>query len=295
MNKNQRLAWVAVTLIYFLSACLAHLQFSLWLVRGRTGSQGWYAYAEAMPALVVIGLIALVLWLVNATWNQPDRITRLIYWAFWGLCVFLCDRFLTFSINEYAHYPQYGILAWLFAKCIDPDRTGMWVGRTVFWVTLMGAADECLQYLWITTSYSDYLDFNDFLVNLLAASGGAMVYYARTPTLTKQFVPITSIYKPEVWTIFALVLALGLAISADRLVMSPAPGERIAPGGIQANKSGNVALYLQRSDNFYGSWQKGPRRGLYKVLPPIPGLLLVLITGSVFFRFGRSTKARKLW
>ena len=47
--------WWAVTLAYYVTCCLMHLQFSLWLVRQRDTLLGRMAYADAMPALVIGG------------------------------------------------------------------------------------------------------------------------------------------------------------------------------------------------------------------------------------------------
>jgi hypothetical protein len=197
-------------------------------------------------------------------------------------CAFMMDRYLTFSTNEYAHYPQYAILAWLVARALDPDKTCWMVGRVLFWTTVMGMGDELLQYLWITTSYSDYLDFNDFLTNLVAAAAGMLLYYGAAAVPAQ---PVLA------WSVAgALCLATVLALQSGLLAVTPV--DKVPPGGIQTTVDGSRRLYLQRGPDFYGGKQKGPRHGEYHVLAPLPGLAIMLMLGAVFAAYGRFRPAQ---
>lgn len=279
--------WWLLALTYYVVNCLTHLQFSLWLVRQRGTLFGHMAYADLMPGLMVVAATGLAWWIVKGLRHSPRRWITSAFWLLWLLAVALIDRFLTFSINEYAHYPQYALLAWLLARAMDPQRVRWCVGRVLFWGTLMGMGDELLQYLWITTSYSDYLDFNDFIVNLVAVSAGLLLYYgpAAKPA------PSAAYRKPvvELLVAGAIILAVLAGLQTGRLAQSPT--EKIPPGGIAQLADGSQRLYLQRSPTFYSSWQGGPRHGRYFVMPPLPALLIMLMAGLAFgsYRRVRST------
>jgi glycosyltransferase involved in cell wall biosynthesis len=267
--------WIVLACLWFLVTTLAHLEFSLWLVRERTSLGGSFSYKDYVPVVATISGATLLAWLAydlhKARWRSPV----ILYWLIWGVCVLLVDAYLTYSPNEYAHYPQYALLAWLIAKGIDPDRTRLAIFKLMFWTTLAGMVDELAQYLWITVSYSDYLDFNDFLVNQLASIAGALLYYGFSPQQVRLSPVRTEL---RVMLAFALVIALGfgsgrIAITAD----TPVP-----PGGVALTPSGESRLYLQRRPDAYGSSAPAPHRGRYWVLDPATGMLLIVLVGGLF-------------
>ena len=276
--KSSVWPWWLLAITYWVVCCLMHLRFSIWLVRQRATQSGHMAYSDLMPALVIAGGIGLALWIVLSLRRSPRPWLTGAYWLLWLLAFGLIDHYLTFSINEHAHYPQYGLLALLLARAMDPQRKRWVVGRVLFWTTLMGMGDELSQYLWITTSYSEYLDFNDFLTNLIAAAAGMLLYYgpaATPPDLGERRPPVV-----ELVVTGALVVLVLLGLQSGRLV--PSSTERIAPGGIMQLADGSHRLYLQRGPDLYGVWTNGPRNGRYYVMSPMPTLMLMLLAGFTF-------------
>jgi hypothetical protein len=273
--------WLLIAAYYGLN-CTMHLEFSLWLVRQRSTALGRMAYADLMPAVVLVAALAMAITIARQLRVSPRPWITGAYWLAWLAGVAIVDRFLTFSINEYFHYPQYAGLAWLLARALDPGRTRWYVGRVLFWTTLLGAADELFQYLWITTSYSYYLDFNDFLVNLLAAAAGVLLYYG-SAALPKgdSGAPAPRI---EVRVAIGLVLAVTIGLQAELVALSPS--RPVPPGGVVRLTDDSWRLYLQRGPDFYGSWQAGPRHGRHYVLPPVAGLGWVIVAGMLFAGFG---------
>ena len=285
--RSSKAAWWALALAYYVVGCLMHLQFSLWLVRQRVTLYGRLAYSDAMPAVVIAGAAGLVLWLATRIPKSPRPWVTAGFWVLWVAAVAMIDRYLTYSINEYAHYPQYAMLAWLVARAMDPQRTRWYVGRVLFWTTLLGIGDELLQYLWITTSYSDYVDFNDFLTNLVAAAGGTLLYYgtgARPLEAAQR-------RKPVVETGVALALALVVATGLLTARIAQTPNEKIDPGGIVRRADGSPQFYLQRGPDFYGSWQSSKRRERYHVMTPARGLSILLLAGLIFAGYGATGRA----
>ncbi len=271
-----RLGWGLATAVYFIATVLGHLAFSIWLVKGRTivvgGTTHVYAFSYAVPYAAATAALVLCLWVAGQARRRPRAWPFLAYWLAWAAAVVMVDRHLTYSANEYAHFPQYGLLAWMLARVMDPRRDRWLVGRVLFWAALMGAVDESLQYLWITRSYSDYLDFNDILVNLLAGAAGVMVYYgggrggcASPPVRPWPVVELT----------VASCLAAGVlaAASTGRLRLQPqdAPSSEVtSPSPIAGG-----AVSLQRRPGMYGSDPPGRRHSHFHVLAPGPAAVVI--------------------
>ncbi len=281
LSKNG-LFFGTLAVVYFLAVSLGHLAFSEWLVKQRVGPFGPMSFQDFVPYLAVLGALLLggrVIADLRAA-NAPRRLA--LFWGFWLLCVFMVDRYLTYSVNEYAHYPQYALLAWLLARAMDPDKRRMWAGRILFWTTLLGIIDETQQYLWLAPSHGAYLDINDFLVNLLGAAAGVMLYYGREVGAT------SSKAKGRPWTeagvSLLLAAVLGMGLITGRLALTP--NEEVPPGGIAYGDDG-WTIYLERLPDTYGSWNKGPYRGRYWILPPAQGAILLLLSGFLFTRLAQ--------
>lgn len=273
--------WLSVV-AYYVVCCLMHLKVSLWLVRQRDTLLGRFAYVELMPALVIAGSLALLFYIARQLRRSPRPWLTGGYWLFWLAVVAIYDHYLTFAIVESVHYPQYAMLAWLLARSLDPQRTRWYVGRVLFWATLMGAGDELLQYLWITSSYSDYLDFNDILMNLLSAAAGVLLYYGAAPAPRRD----SASSSLRVEALVAAGIALGVTIGLQTGLIVQRPATTISPGGLASQPDGSRRFYLQRGPDYYGRWQHGPRHGRYYVLPPAAGLGAMLVAGMLFSGFG---------
>jgi VanZ family protein len=276
--------WWLLTATYFAASCLMHLQFSLWLVRPRATPWGQHALSELVPAATAIGAMLLGIFLLRQLRRSPRRWPLAAAWLLWALAVFAVDRYLTYSANEFFHYPQYALLAWLLARTLDPNRSRWIPGCVLFWTTLLGAVDELLQYLWITASYSNYYDFNDVLVNLLAAVAGVLVFYgsAARPAASAQDRRWPRL---EAGVVVMLALLVAAGIASERLQFMPR--DTVAPGGLARDSKGRWTLYLQRSADQYGSWQSGPRRGVHYVLRPGEALLGLAIAAALLAALGR--------
>lgn len=280
----ERWRWGSVAVAVWLIASLMHLRFSLWLVEPREMAFGKFALADLVPAAAAVGVVALVVAVAFQLRRGPRPWLAAGYWIAWAVAVAIVDRTLTFSANEWAHYPQYALVAWLLARAMDPARERRCVGRLIFWVALMGAADELLQYLWIAASYGQYFDFNDCLTNVLGASAGLLLYYGTAPVRPREAsrgLPVA-----ESVTLAALVIVVAVAMSAGPVSLGPPPGVAVPPGGAVRQPDGRWHLYLQRSPGLYGSWQPGQRHARYYVLPAVTGLGLMLTAGMLFSGLG---------
>ena len=166
---------------YFGAIAGYHLTFTDWLLASHPTPFGAIKPAAYLGQALTLTALAVVLYLAHRAWRGRRRLVSVGYWIGWVAAVLMIDRTLIFSLPEYLHFPQYAILAWLLAKALDPARKRFVVGRVLFWTTLLGAADELNQYLFLTTRYSHYFDVNDVLINLLAAVAGVLLYYGFQP------------------------------------------------------------------------------------------------------------------
>jgi len=276
--------WALVALVTWLALALAHLRFSIWLVTPRETPWGLLPLSTWVPHVSLAAASALIASLMWQLRRGPRPWVTAGFWLLWGAAVVAQDRFLTFSFNEYAHYPQYALIAWLVARAVDPGKDQWPIVRILFWTTLLGAIDEVMQYLWITASYSDYVDFNDFLVNLVSAAAGVLIYYGAAQSPTKH--PVWGL-RPE-WTATGMIaLAVAAGFASGRLAHTPEG--RVPNGGVLLTGEGPV-LYLQRGPAFYGAWQAGPRHGQYYVLQPWEGLGLMLAAAILFGAARQTTR-----
>lgn len=296
MSWLSRTTWGLGAAIYFVVATLSHLTFSLWLVAERTGVwQGKaisYTYRDFIPYLLPLVAAAWAAWLVRSARAHGcrSRVTKVsIYWLLWVVCAVATDRWLTFSVAEYFHYPQYALLAILLARAIDPHHSSWPIARLLMLTTLLGALDELIQYLWITVSYSQYYDFNDVLVNALAAALGLMLYYGfRTPAAASKRVGSGT------WCAgtASLALVLGLFIGYQHVRLTPP--NPVPPGGLMKS-DGQTTLYLQRQPTLYDRWHPAARRARHWVLGPQTGLCLTALVWLAWGSFGHLGRAAPEW
>lgn len=284
--------WWLATGAYFVAIVLLHLQFSIWLVSPREGLPwGRQSLAGYVAPLAVLAAVALAVVVVRQWRRCRWRHVLAAGWALVALAVIAIDRWLTFSLNEVFHYPQYAALAWLVARTLDPRRERCIPGRVLFWTTLLGAVDELAQYLWITTSYCHYVDANDVVVNFVAGAAGVLLYYggaAAAPRHAKA-----SGRPPTVEIAAALALALLVAAGLATGRLQPVPATEAPPGGVATDAGGRRVLALQRAAGWHGSWQEGPRRGRYYVMRPAEGLAALALAGVVVATLSRAARRRQ--
>lgn len=277
-----RLALALVTMGYWLATCLLHLEISIIIVSPMSTPLGTITPSEYSSAVGWVVLLGAAVLIALQAKNGQSRGRTLLYWLLWLTAVYFANKTLVFSPNEYIHYPQYAILTILMVLCLDPKRTLFPFGRILFWATLMGILDEMNQYFFLCPSYGEYIDFNDFFLNELGAVAGLLLAYGfrRPVTNARALVPVHKTMEFRLVTgCVAILLILHLG---GRLNITPT--NEIPPGGI-AQEGGKRVVYLERKPGIMGTWQNASSGGAYYVLSPISGLILMLVTGSVFLLF----------
>lgn len=263
MTRRETIGGAALT-AYFLATTLGHLRVSQWLVRVRQSELlGTFQFADFLPHAGLALLLAVAIWQAWRAWRGRNRAATVALWAGCLVLVWAAGRWLIFSVPEYIHYPQYAVLAFGMAWLADPDRARHAVAPILLACTALGIADETLQYTWITVSHSDYLDFNDFLLNLLGALAGLLLYYGFTRS-QKADPRETRSNKRYGLTGFPL---LGLAMAAA-ILMVHRPAEPDHPGPLERKPR-------------YGHWIPSPHTGHYYVLTPWNGTLALVSLGAL--------------
>lgn len=284
MTNQLRWRWFFIVLLYYPLVVSQHLTFSLWLVEPMTTPFGTVRLTEllqqAWPWLAGFSVLFLLLILRDSRMNKIWP-----FWLAWLLAVLLADRYLTFSVNEYMHYPQYALLAWFLLKWLDPAKSGKAYRLVLMLGTGLGVIDELLQYLVTTAHYSNYLDFNDFLTNLLATVLGVMLYYRQGV----QNVPaLTGTLKPVV----LVVLLFAFSMLMQEVRTRPPADIPMGASVVRQTADGDF-FFLERSRYSYGRWHYSAYRNRYYVLRPEEGAFLMVFLLAVFQLFPYSAQTRQ--
>ena len=294
---------------YWVASVLGHLEVSLWLVQRRESELlGTYKLADFLPHAGVLLLAAVLVWQARRAWDGSSRAVTLAAWAAWLAAVIAADRFLIYSFPEYLHYPQYALLAFLIARFHDPDRTAFAIGPVLLAVTVLGIADETLQYTWITISYSNYLDFNDFLLNLLGGAGGLLLYYGFAPASAVRHsgpsIEVEGRNDPEPSQKSSAAGGHKTTGSRTKPGMTRrrvsgftgtqastrygllgftwlGTGMLLAVAAIKVTSTEPGRLQHIEREPSYNQWIPGPRAGHYYVLDPITGTLVLAGLGAL--------------
>ena len=281
-NGVFRLFWPVTTLLYWLATSLLHLEISKIIVSPLSTPLGVFtpaAYSRHFAwGLLILGTLLILLSAVRG----KARLRTAVYWIVWGAAVYGANRLLVFSPNEYVHYPQYALLAVFLVNWRDPHREKWPIGNLIFWGTVLGIADELIQYLFVCPSYGDYLDFNDFLLNELGIAAGLLLVYGfKEQEATIK--PLLPMYKTRAFkTIIISFAIVSLLILTDRLKITPP--EKIPPGGFFA-VNGRTTFYLERIPGITGAWNHLGDGSAYYVLSPAAGLILLFALGFLFASF----------
>ena len=290
-----------LVIAYWIASVLGHLEISLWLVQRRESELlGSYKLADFLPHAGAPLLATVVVWQARRAWRGSNHGATLASWAAWLVVVIAADRFLIYSFPEYLHYPQYALLAFLIARFHDPDRTAFAIGPVLLAVTVLGIADEALQYTWITISYSNYLDFNDFLLNLLGGIAGLLLHYGFAPGSpfrhsglsigvegrpdpeSSQQASDAGEHNPSGFRVRPGMTTIRASARFGLLGFAwLGTGMLLAVAAIQTTSADTDLLHPIERQPSYNSWIPGPHAGRYYVLDPITGTLLLAGLGAL--------------
>ena len=269
--------------LYFLIVALPHHPVSNLLDQCILFPQG-HGFMERMADVLSLLIILAVLVLgLKSTQNHGVRAIR--HLAVWLLLLGLmygADRTLIVNNIERIHYPQYAVLALLMGLSV---RNELLIFSLV---SGLGFVDEFLQYA-MNPAKTNYLDFNDFVLNILGAAMGVALLLGLRKEVSLQ--PA----KYELQLRRASIIVGG--ISAVVILVSLALGrivplvEQVKNRSVLTVVDGRLSFIMsfERHDKF---WLTSYFGRVFHVFTPLEGLLVVSLLSLFTWAFVRWVRRR---
>jgi hypothetical protein len=253
-------------LFYFLAVSLPHHPFSALYEKEILIPAGFYSVEHAVDIITVVILAGvLLLGLRVARVHRLRAFNHLVLWLVLLVLMYFSDRYLIVNNAERIHFPQYAILALLLGFSLRSDVL-------IFFVTsFAGFVDEFLQFV-MNPVATNYLDFNDIVLNILgAALGVAFLLALRRPAIVER-----TAYEKRFKLVFLLSMAgmaliVITALALGRIVMLVEHVEQRSVFDIVDDKLSFI-LSFERHDQF---WQKSYFGKVFHVLSPAEGLAII--------------------
>ncbi len=169
ISRSRTVAKSILPLIYFLIVSLPHHPFSYWLDYAFIKPVGFYSVQHIADIVTwaFLGVAAAVFVRVAIIhrWRAVRHFSILLVLV---ALMYPTDYYLIVNNIERIHYPQYAILALLLGLSLRNEML-------IFLVTTFaGFVDEFLQYA-MDPMKTNYLDFNDIVLNVLGAAAGVVL------------------------------------------------------------------------------------------------------------------------
>jgi VanZ family protein len=219
-------------------------------------------HAASLLAALALAATGVSLWRRRGH-ALPPAPAYALAWLVAALLLAAADALLISTNVERVHYPQYALLALLLR----------WAWRDDLFVlvccTLGGVLDELLQYV-LMPHYTRYLDFNDFVLNLLGAALGLLLF----PLLFgERGRPVPAAARRGLLGGAAAVLLLAAAAWAGGLLVAFAPPRGDAcPVFAMVDGLPRMTLSFVRPEGF---WSRTGFGRAYHILTPVQGLLVL--------------------
>ena len=281
MIKYIRIAFIIFALAYLVLGILLHVEVSFLVVGNYPDITGKFVARDysLQFSYFIAGLV--IIYLIYKSVKGERRFVTLYYWFIYFSILFFFYLIISLHQVEIIHIVQYTGVALLLAKLLDPSKEKFYFGKILFLGTCIGILDELMQYYVVSPTHT-YLDFNDFLANLLGVIPGLLIYYGfknhnvnnidrKKFYNTKRFAFFTVI---TFWITYLFVNG-NLKIS---------PKHFVSPGSY-AFIDHKFVVYMERIPGLLGSWQKHLVRGYYYALTPLEGILLVALICLLFSTF----------
>jgi len=251
--RNNRILNIVLAVIYFFAVVLPHEQVGLIISKIFKNSTKAY-YNQTILIIASIGLIIYVLFLIL---NLKNNDSKKIVFAFLSLSVFLSVLMLKtiLILNiELIHLVQYGAFALILFPLFEHYFHTLWC------CTFLGGIDEAFQYYYLAPNRTNFLDFNDMILNLVGATFG-LILIRSVPLFNKS----TGSNYPRNFSIFTAVLSLlilGILAIKDLLIKVPA-------------------------ESF---WTTLPSKVTYHIVHPIEGIIIIAVLLIIYAFLNKPNK-----
>jgi len=269
---------------YFVFVLFSHEWVSLLYLKifNQFGRSTMEASMHLGTLLMGIAVIAGCLFILKQ--KKSLNVQILLLWVSMVALIIFADIFLIVTNIERIHYIQYAFLSILIRMIILDNYFAL------FLTVLAGVLDELFQYVW-APEYTRYLDFNDFVLNLLGGLFGILLYLT---FVSKERLINRYMTKAKVSVYVALGLVLGavwLGIWGGRIISyDPQESEFSVIREINGRKV--FVLSFVQYPAFWTLTDYGRR---YHILSPLEGtaLLGILLLGYKFLLGGRLQHGRR--
>jgi hypothetical protein len=258
-------------LVYFLAVSLPHHPFSALYEKEILIPAGFYSVERAVDVVTIVVLAGVLLLGVRvARVHRIRALSHFVLWLVLLVLMYLADRYLIVNNAERIHFPQYAILALLLGFSLRSEVL-------IFFVTsFAGFVDEFLQFV-MDPVVTNYLDFNDIVLNILgAALGVAFLLAFRRPATIEQ-----ATYEKRFRTVFLVsmsgtALVVVAALVLGRIVMVMEHVEQRSVFDIVHGKLSFI-MSFERHDQF---WQKSYFGKVFHILTSLEGLVTALFLSA---------------
>jgi hypothetical protein len=274
INMNMKLAAKRILpLVYFLAVSLPHHPFSTWLDKTILYPYGFEVLQRSADILSIVLLAVVVgIGIRVAGIHRMQAVRHFGIWLLLLILMYVADRLLIVNNIERIHFPQYAVLSLLLGFSLRSEKL------IFFTSSFAGFVDELLQYI-MKPDHTNYLDFNDIVLNMLGAGIGiALLIGLRKPSSTE-----IQKYEKRFRIVFVTILLafgslVGAALVLDRFIFV---ADQLKPRNVFSIIDGKLSFIMsfERHDQF---WQRSPAHGkAYHVLSPFEGLSIIFLL-SIF-------------
>jgi hypothetical protein len=252
-------------LSFWLLSSFYHLKFSLFLVNPLFTPWGKIVLKDYSNLVLLSGLVIILGSLIFLYQKSGAKKMFLLSWLLLFAAIIIINLYFMATPIENIHFFQYAIICYFILSAFKQLKLGFLLSKSLFIVTVLGVIDEFMQYFYITRSYSNYLDFNDFWLNMLGAIAGLLFFLSLSPIAKDKFKVKAVILSKELWF---FVISILTSISV-----------------IYINN-----ISIERKANSFSHWNPDFFSGTFYVLSPIEGMSILFITSLVFMPFFVSFK-----
>jgi hypothetical protein len=254
LEKRKVFCAAAATVFFGLNAGL-HWEASkfLYLLMDRFGKTEVSVFFKIINVLLIVSTIGYFYRISR----QKSIFRRQVLHLGITLGLIIASIFLLVTKSlEGIHFLQYAVLAFLLFPLIK----NYW--ETIYWATILGIADEALQY-WGLIRHWNYYDFNDVVLNLLGAALGVSILMLHDFSVRKL------IFKRSK----AVLSAAGVLVSGFFLFATGILGFYPSDDGTMAFISLRRIAMEQKFWITYTSAEAGG----HHILAPVEGIVLVIL------------------
>ena len=280
LPQKRRLIAFNLTVGYFLANIFLHKRmcdFADFLVEKLTRVR-LDGYLFQVEYLFLLMLALFLGWFIFK--GKEKKADLLFFWGGVVVAAYIANRLLLVVHLEKIHYPQYGTLAMLLLLWIKDAYCVLKI------TTCLGMVDELYQWYFLSTNRrTNYIDFNDMILNLLGGLMGILLIYSLKylsegqNDYPKRGTSQSLINKLTPQKIHQIVVFILLALAIPSLAYTS-----VLAGVFQDIYQAFLFSNQVGGENFLIT----PPNGLsYHVLTPIEGgclLILLLIASRVFLQ-----------